>query len=198
MAEKKKKNKETNKDYPSEAPGDSNGGNDNYNYDLLSGLLDLEDKYYQEGHSLGREDGIRAGHVEGKLFGVEKGYEKGLEMGRLCGRARVWSARFPPQPPTPPPPAAAAAVAAAVTPLVSDGVDSLPKLPDNARLRRHVELLQESADVATVVRENSDEAVADYDARMVKALGKEKVVASIVGESVELVRETDARASLQT
>src|SRR5271163_3634496 len=61
--------------------------------DVLDDLLSPEENFYRDGYELGQADGTHAGHVEGKLFGIEKGYEKALEMGRLAGRAAVWTIR---------------------------------------------------------------------------------------------------------
>ncbi|KAK7565831.1 hypothetical protein IWX91DRAFT_334956, partial [Phyllosticta citricarpa] len=54
----------------------------------------LESIYYNEGFSLGRTDGTRAGRIEGRVFGLEKGFDKFFAMGRLGGRAGVWGARL--------------------------------------------------------------------------------------------------------
>ena len=41
--------------------------------DLLEDLLDLEEKLYNEGYTLGLRDGTQAGYSEGAIFAVEKG-----------------------------------------------------------------------------------------------------------------------------
>ncbi len=61
---------------------------------------------------------------------------------------------------------------------------ALPHLPDNTRLRKHVDSLQSASDGITVAKDNSDEAVTDFDDRIAKASAKAKVIANIVGESL--------------
>lgn len=56
--------------------------------DILSSLLNLEDKYHAEGYAAGVSDGSRAGRIEGRTFGLEKGFEKFTELGRLGGGRR--------------------------------------------------------------------------------------------------------------
>src|SRR5271156_4071878 len=51
--------------------------------DPFDDLLSLEDRFYNEGFQLGTTDGVKAGRIEGRVFGLEKGFEKYVEMGIL-------------------------------------------------------------------------------------------------------------------
>ena len=147
--------------------------------DPLDDLLDLEDNFYQEGYDLGVTDGQHAGLVEGKLFGIEKGFEKALALARLHGRAQVWTARLP-------------NLGMKSTDPVADSKDETPSRPvdsllgqlgENARVRRHVNSLLMATDPAGFYNNNTDEAVAEFDERVLKANAKVKVIANILGEN---------------
>ncbi len=62
--------------------------------DPFDGLLDLEERFYNEGYQEGVADGSRAGRIEGRLFGLEKGFEKFAAMGKLHGKAVIWTERL--------------------------------------------------------------------------------------------------------
>ena len=175
--------------------------------DSFDDLLNLEDNYYQEGYALGEADGTHAGLVEGKLFGVEKGFEKAMSMGRLSGRAEVWrwrgrgrrsqpssttssspssqpsqtvslpSGKISPRPTQVTSPSGARAA----TP-----IGDLPPLSANARLERHIESLSAITDSASMSGKNSDDAVADFDERLAKAIAKAKVISNIVAEPLHV------------
>jgi hypothetical protein len=158
--------------------------------DVLDDLLSPEEDFYRDGFELGQADGTHAGHVEGKLFGMEKGYEKALEMGRLAGRAAVWTMRAGTDQSSPP----------GGTPSVMDGKRSLvddtttsklsglkmPDIPKTDRLRRHIEALRTLTDSATISTTNDDEAVARFDERMARARAKARAVANIVAEPLSV------------
>ncbi len=154
--------------------------------DPLDDLLGLEDVFYQEGYDLGNVDGIHAGLVEGKLFGIEQSFEKALELGRLSGRAQVWAQRVPGSTSEPcgniskhhgsnpsDPPAVAS-------------VSELPPLSKNVRLANHIESLKTTTNSSTLSTSNSDEAVADYDERLHRAKAKAKVIANIATEPLQV------------
>ncbi|KEF56719.1 uncharacterized protein A1O9_06909 [Exophiala aquamarina CBS 119918] len=159
--------------------------------DPFDELLDIENNYYKEGYDAGVVDSTYAGLVEGKVFGVEKGYEKALELGKHRGRALVWQRRLGLSN------ASGEALrevttSSAGTPTASTLSDAammrqvcqtLPRLSTNARLQRHVEALSIAADPASVAKDNSDEAVTEFDERIAKARAKAKVIATIVGET---------------
>jgi hypothetical protein len=166
--------------------------------DSLDDLLNLEEDYYQEGYHLGEADGAHAGLVEGKLFGVEKGFQKAMSMGRLSGRAQVWRRRFQPskipssQPAqipsqpnentsVPQGPVGSASHSQAVK-----SAGDLPPLAVNARLGKHIEYISANTNSASFSSKNSDEAVADFDERLAKAMAKAKVITNIIAEPLQV------------
>ena len=160
--------------------------------DLLDDLLGLEDGFYQEGYVLGHADGVHAGLVEGKLFGIEKGSEKAHELGMLSGRAQVWARRVP------------ESISGSVSEInkhhgrsLADqpglaSVSELPPISKNLRLKKHIESLKTTTDSSTLSTSNSDDSVADFDERLQRAIAKAKVIANIVSEPV-YVDEMPAR-----
>jgi hypothetical protein len=161
--------------------------------DPLDDLLNLEENYYQEGYRLGEADGTHAGLVEGKLFGVEKGFEKAMDMGRLSGKAEVWRRRFTVMTAPLPHPAP---MSSSSKPEISTeqmqtehaldalSVNGLPPLAANARLGKHIDNLLSATDSASLSTANSDEAVAEFDERLAKAIAKAKVISNIIGEAL--------------
>jgi len=160
--------------------------------DPFDELLEIENDYYKEGYDAGVTDSTYAGLVEGKVFGIEKGYEKALELGRHRGRALVWQHRLRvptsddgvhqvvTSSPSAVPPASTLSDAETVRQVESL---ILPRLPTNARLQKHVEALLVAADPITAAKDNSDDAVTDFDERIAKAGAKAKVIANIIGEA---------------
>lgn len=150
--------------------------------DIFDDLLKLEDGYYKEGYDEGVADSTYAGMIEGKVFGIEKGFEKALELGKLHGRSLIWQERSRPltetnavdsggSPPTNVNPTRLAEI-----------IQSLERLPEGARLRRHVEALRDTSDSTNIAKDNSDDAVTEFDDRIAKAKAKAKVIANIAGE----------------
>lgn len=157
--------------------------------DLFDDLLELENDFYKQGHESGVADSKYAGMIEGKVFGIEKGYEKAIELGRMHGRGLVWQSRFRPsqrevQTGTSHQQSPFATPRSIASGKLDENVVALPHLPDNTRLRKHVDSLQSASDGITVAKDNSDEAVTDFDDRIAKASAKAKVIANIVGESL--------------
>ena len=157
----------------------------------LDGLLNLEENYYQEGYALGEADGTHAGLVEGKLFGVEKGFEKAMNMGRLSGKAEVWRRRFTATTASPshPAPMSSSSKQEISTEQMRTGpalnalsVNGLAPLAANARLGKHIENLLSTTNSTSLSSTNSDEAVAEFDERLAKAIAKAKVISNIIGE----------------
>lgn len=159
--------------------------------DPFDELLDIENDYYKEGYDAGVTDSTYAGLVEGKVFGIEKGYEKAVELGKHRGRALVWQHRLGLSNPSDKVhqevTASSSGNSSASTLSDADMMrhlgQILPHLPTNARLQRHVEVLSVAADPTSVAKDNSDEAVTDFDERIAKASAKAKVIANIIGEA---------------
>ncbi|KAL6253181.1 hypothetical protein RBB50_000903 [Rhinocladiella similis] len=165
--------------------------------DPFDEILELENDYYKEGYDAGVTDSRYAGMIEGKVFGIEKGYEKAIELGKLHGRALVWQSRLVQQPgadstqPIPQHESLKAPRFPAAQKL-DESVTALTHLSHTTRLRRHVDALQSVTDGTTVARDNSDEAVTEFDDRVTKASAKAKVIANIVGESLNPASSTKA------
>ena len=176
--------------------------------DPFDSLLELEEKFYDEGHSLGVEDGRRAGLVEGRLFGLEKGFEKYAAMGKLHGRSVVWAGRLPPsvqdsqvggfpkqkafdsekqdQASRPLQSDVVQDVkGGACTPQVEDQgdqVSGLPLLPSNPRLEKHIRTLYALVEPSSLSTANSEDAVSGFDDRLKRAEGKVRIIEKLVGE----------------
>ncbi|RHZ66214.1 Yae1 family protein [Aspergillus thermomutatus] len=160
---------------------------------LLDGLLDLEEEFYQEGYSLGAADGAQAGYTEGSVFAVEKGFEKFVELGRLYGKALVWAQRV------------ADSDFSRHSSQESDETDALKTqpyneddlllepfvckemlpLPASLRLVKNLEILLELVDPASLPMENTEEAVTDVDERLKGATVKAKLIQRALGEREE-------------
>lgn len=140
--------------------------------DPFDHVLNLEERYYEQGYAQGYEDGFQAGKVEGRSVGLKKGYEKFVEAGRLQGKAVVWANRL--------------AAATATVPEASSS-SSLPPLPPAVapRLRKNVAALYALVEPGTLSTENTDEAVNDFDDRVKRAQGKLRVVERAVGEETD-------------
>jgi len=168
--------------------------------DPFDDLLDLENDYYKEGYDAGVADSAYAGMIEGKVFGIEKGYEKALELGKLHGRALVWEGRFPQsklRDPVDPVETEKTCADSAIMIQPSEAqrlreiLQNLAPVPENGRLRRHLEALFTMSDGGTVARDNSDHAVTEFDDRIARANAKAKVIANIVGESLKPTSRTN-------
>jgi hypothetical protein len=154
---------------------------------FLDSLLDLEEQFYNEGYDLGVSDGAHAGYTEGAVFAVEKGFEKFIEMGRLYGKALVWAQRLAdssaskkldrgnetkngstlPQPEVSLDPAACR---------------EMEGFPPGSRLAKNINTLLELADPASLVMQNTEEAVTDVDERLKGATIKAKLIQRSLGE----------------
>ena len=153
--------------------------------DPFEDVLNLEDKYFEEGYKQGYEDGALAGKIEGRSVGLKKGYEKFLEAGRLQSKSIVWANRMP-------------NIRSQTQPNWTSALDSqpnsiatnttlqtqaLPALNSNARLEKNVTMLYALVEPGTLSTENSDEAVNDFDDRIKRAQGKLKIVERSTGEA---------------
>lgn len=132
--------------------------------DLFDDALHVESRFYDQGYNDGMKDGAQSGLAEGRAFGLQRGFEKFLDSGRMAGKTVVWANRLPgnQQP-------------AQQT--------ALPPLPNNARLQKNIDALYALVDPQTVPMENSDDAVQDFDDRLKKAQGKERIIDRMVGGS---------------
>lgn len=158
--------------------------------DPFEDILDLEEQFYQEGYKQGQEDGDKAGRSEGRSLGLERGFQKFAEGGKLFGRAIVWANRLP----------AVKSKHAVGGPSSRDlesptttgeGENlgkresqslSLPSLPNNARLEKHITTLYALVEADTLSTENTDEAVNDFDDRIKRAQGRAKIIERMAGE----------------
>lgn len=168
------------------------------NEDLLDGLLDLEEKFYEEGYELGTKDGAKAGYNEGIVFAVEKGFEKFQEMGRLYGKGIIWAKRLPGEHGLLLSQKTAESTGddnanqttGASRTLADNAVSGtgeadslkLPDLPENSRLEKHLTAFLSLVDPTTLSMENTEDAVADFDERLKKAQAKARIIEKIIGE----------------
>ena len=175
--------------------------------DPFDSLLELEEKFYNEGHRLGVEDGRRAGLIEGRLFGLENGFEKFAAMGKLHGRAVLWAGRLPPSTRNSRAETASGEEASKVEmqyrasrPLVSDSVRNnseefcldrvqdqdvpgiIPLLPENPRLEKHIRTLYALVEPSSLSTANNEDSVSDFDDRLKRAEGKVRIIEKLSGE----------------
>jgi hypothetical protein len=157
--------------------------------DPFDDLLGLEEDYYQEGYDAGVADSRYAGMIEGRVFGMEKGAEKTLELGKLQGRALVWRGRIGTSRTTVDP---SSNRQTPDTARLREVFQSLQSLSNHSRLQKHVDGLLTVSDAQTISKNNSDEAVAEFDDRIARSKAKAKIIANIVGESSNPTSMTNA------
>jgi len=133
-------------------------------------VLSLEEGFYNHGLEEGKADGVKAGRIEGRTFGLEKGFEKYVESGRLFGKALVWANRLPQNTPKP------------SDSTSSSATQSLPPLVDHQRLFKHVKVLHALSESGSLSTENTEDAVSDFDDRLKRSQGKVKIIERITGE----------------
>lgn len=134
-------------------------------------------RFYSEGHDLGAADAAPAGRLEGRIFGLEKGFEKFFAMACLQGQSLVLASRLP---------------RSLHTVGGDDIVNSkaqvpelvLPNLLNHARLKKHIEALYAFVETKSLSKENTEEAVAEFDDRFKRAEAKIKVIERIIGEKL--------------
>ena len=161
--------------------------------DPFDTLLTLENDFYREGYEAGVTDSAHAGLIEGKIFGIEKGFEKALEIGRARGRAIVWLARLNGGGETTN--GDVLTVDGGEVRDVSGVMSGLPSLQENARLRKHVDVLLSLTDPTNLPKDNSDESVGEVDERITKIRARLKMISNMIGESVS--SSAAARASIE-
>ena len=164
---------------------------------LLDSLLDLEEDFYKEGHDLGAADGAQAGYTEGSVFAVEKGFEKFIELGRLYGKALVWAQRLADSNAAKQNPAQDGSTTiipqTTTTTATINGKDldvtlepsvcaEMATLPPSSRLAKNLDILLELVDPASLVMDNTEEAVTDVDERLKGAIIKAKLIQRALGE----------------
>lgn len=155
-------------------------------------VLGLEEQFYHDGLQQGLADGVRAGQIEGRTFGLEKGFEKYIESGRLFGKSLVWANRIPRSQQQPDDQDTTQPEAASrISPATPNQQDSLPmtltSLPKIQRLERHLKVLHALSEPESLSTENTEEAVSDFDDRLKRAEGKTKIIERLVGEGREEV-----------
>ncbi len=153
--------------------------------DPFEDLLNLEDQFYREGYTQGTDDGIKAGRIEGRSFGLEKGFEKFVESGRLYGKAIVWANRSPRSGKEQVTTSESQQSRSIETPQNASSQASqnqLPALSANPRLVKHITALYALAESESLSTENTDEAVNDFDDRLKRAHGKAKIIEKMLGE----------------
>ncbi|GAM41273.1 nuclear pore complex protein [Talaromyces pinophilus] len=149
--------------------------------DILDNILSLEEQFYKEGYDLGVIDGARAGYTEGSVFAVEKSFEKLLQLGRLYGRALVWNQRL----------ISSGVNEEAETTKVGEGEDSIttdmcnamPPLHQGSRLAKNIQTLLALVDPATLVLQNTEDAVSEIEERLKGASLKVKLIQRALGET---------------
>ncbi|CAO1600939.1 hypothetical protein XANCAGTX0491_004611 [Xanthoria calcicola] len=169
--------------------------------DPLDQLLELENTFYQEGYDLGVQDGSRTGRIEGRLFGITSAFETFSAMGNLHGRSVIWSARLSG------PEIAFGSERSAIdcdglatktistedsknsqdsgpegTAPTSTLASSLPQIPHNPRLEKHVRTLYALTEPASLSTDNTEDAVSDFNDRLKRAEGKTKVIEKLLDE----------------
>jgi hypothetical protein len=148
-------------------------------------VLGLEEQFYDDGYRQGLADGVKAGRIEGRTFGLEKGFEKYIESGRLHGKSIIWANRMVQNVKG----EASINPTSNVTvsgPKILDTPTSqrleMPQLPNNARLAKNVRVLYALAESDSLSTENSEEAVSDFDDRFKRAQAKAKIIERMAGE----------------
>jgi len=139
--------------------------------DLFEDALNVESRFHQQGYNDGLKEGAEQGLAEGRAFGMQNGFDKFFESGRLAGKSVVWANRLPSNDNKRHAEVAASTDAQAET---------LSPLPNNARLEKNINSLFSLVDPKTLSTENSDAAVQDFDDRLKKAQGKERVIERVV------------------
>ncbi|KAF3353640.1 hypothetical protein VD0004_g1184 [Verticillium dahliae] len=159
--------------------------------DPFDDVMNLEERFYEEGYTQGTKDGDRAGKIEGRSVGLANGYDKFLESGRLYGKSLVWANRLQLRSPSSAEVEGAVAAStpagpASMTVESSTGAQKkclLPPLPStNSRLEKNIIVAHALVEPDTLSTENNDDAVNDFDNRVKKAQGKVKVIERILGE----------------
>lgn len=98
-------------------------------------LLNLEQKFYQEGYEEGICEKAKENHIEGKQFGLQVGFQRFLIVGQIQGIVQV-----------------------------------LKSVSESRISSRNLQIIDEL--LAGFVKTNADDAVADYESRLIKVRNK--------------------------
>ena len=160
--------------------------------DPFDSVLGIEDGFYDEGYQLGAADGARAGHVEGRLFGLEKGFEKFSAMGRLHGRSIVWTSRlpgiqseYPQSKPRDEPETLTTDQKLEDSDTAAGSQRCIPPLHRNIRLEKQLRTFHALVELESISTQNKEDDVAEFDDRLKRANGKAKIIEKLIGESFE-------------
>ncbi|WYZ41351.1 hypothetical protein EsH8_V_000246 [Colletotrichum jinshuiense] len=158
--------------------------------DPFDDVLTLEDQFFAEGFRQGTEDGIQAGKIEGRSVGLAKGYEKFFESSRIHGRSVVWANRLSLHQKGATQPSNSTSSSGTINQQPQESTEtpeqkafSLPPLAPNARLEKNVTAAFALVEPDTLAKENSDDAVNDFDDRLKRAQGKVKLIERATGEA---------------
>ncbi|EKD13901.1 DUF1715 domain-containing protein [Drepanopeziza brunnea f. sp. 'multigermtubi' MB_m1] len=155
--------------------------------DSFDEVLGLEEQFYNAGFQQGMVDGVKAGRIEGRTFGLEKGFEKYMESGKLYGKSIIWANRIPRlEKDNLKEDGSAPQFGGQATSFPLGGRQTHPRsldpLPANHRLENHVKVLHALAESESLSTENTEDAVSDFDDRLKRAQGKAKIIEKISGE----------------
>lgn len=159
--------------------------------DTFDEVLGLEEQFYHDGFRQGLADGVKAGQVEGRTFGLEKGFEKYVESGRLYGKSLIWVNRMPASQDSLPT-GERQHLHSASNPISLPhdqekySHTALPSLPHNQRLSKHLKVLHALSESESLSTENTEESVSDFDDRLKRSQAKEKIIEKMVGTSQEI------------
>lgn len=162
---------------------------------IFDEVLGLEERFYDNGFHQGTIDGIKAGRVEGRTFGLEKGFEKFVESGRLHGKSLIWANRLPQSRKQDLKGGTSKSHEASQPMYRHHGPGNfsskiLPPLPDNPRLHKHITILHALAESESLSTENTEIAVSEFDDRLKRAQAKAKIVEKLSGD---LGRESNGK-----
>lgn len=172
--------------------------------DLFDELLSLEDQFYHDGYRSGFSDGKQTGLAEGRAFGLEKGFEKYRAMGRLGGRSLVWASRLDGSQPKDIREADVQEYKAkrVLESRTHHSGQSLPDLPSNFRLPKHISVLLSITDPSKVSTANTEEAVDIFEDKFKRAERRIQMVEKIIGkrspsEGMESLENAGGRDAVQ-
>jgi len=153
-------------------------------------VLGLEEQFYSDGFQQGLADGVKAGQIEGRTFGLEKGFEKYVESGTLFGKSLIWANRMrTSQDPLISEHRQRSGSTSNATPSTLDHGKfshiALPSLLYNQRLSKHLKVLYALSESESLSTENTEEAVSDFDDRLKGSKGKAKLIERMIGEGRE-------------
>ncbi|EED20251.1 conserved hypothetical protein [Talaromyces stipitatus ATCC 10500] len=138
--------------------------------DILDNILSLEEQFYKEGYDLGVIDGARAGYTEGSVFAVEKSFENSSTTTE--GMNEDIPSKDEDE-----------------NAINTDICNSMPALHPGSRLAKNIQTLLGLVDPATLVLQNTEDAVSEIEERLKGALVKVKLIQRALGESTNVFVE---------